>query len=282
MGRVVAIVNQKGGVGKTTTAVNLAAALAIAEHPTLLIDSDPQANATRALGVEEDPERASLYDALSGEATLDQVEIPLEHLNDLKLVPSDRNLTGAEVELVEAEGREYRLRNLIESYRGSFRHALIDCPPSLGLLTVNALTAADAVLVPVQCEFLALEGISQLVDTIERVRVGLNPDLEIDGVVMTMHDDRTNLARQVVDEVRRVFGDQVYDTVIPRNVRLGEAPSHGKPIFLYDIRSRGADAYLQLAKEFLEHETQGTRPGVEQLDPGSPPAKAALGPEGDT
>jgi len=259
LGRVVAIVNQKGGVGKTTTAVNLSAALAIAERPTLLIDADPQANSTRALGVPADPERASLYDALTGDATLDELKLGLEELPNLALVPGDRELIGAEVELVDREGREQKLKSLIAPIRDTYDAILIDCPPSLGLLTLNALTAADGVLIPVQCEYLALEGISQLMDTLTRVQTSLNPSLEIEGVLLTMFDERTNLARQVVDEVRGAFGDRVYRTVIPRNIRLGEAPSHGKAIFLYDIRSKGAEAYLSLAQEFLQHETQSTR-----------------------
>ena len=184
----------------------------------------------------------------------------------LSVIPSDRDLVGAELELVPVLGREYRLQRHLESIRGGFDYIVIDCPPSLGLLTVNALVASDRVLVPVQCEYLALEGISQLIDTINRVKAVLNPGLEVAGVVMTMYDDRTNLAKQVVDEVRSVFGEKVYRTMIPRNIRLGEAPSYGKPIFLYDIRSRGADAYFELAKEFLEHEEKGTRAGIEQLD----------------
>ena len=275
LARIIAIVNQKGGVGKTTTAVSLSAALAIAERRTLLVDADPQANSTRALGIGDDPERPSLYDVLSNGATLDEALLPVDALPHLSLVPSAQDLIGAEVELVGEERREYRLRGLLDPARERYDFVIIDCPPSLGLLTVNALTAADAVLIPVQCEYLALEGISQLTETVQRVRQALNPRLSIAGILMTMYDERTNLARQVVEEVRGVFGEQVYRTVIPRNIRLGEAPSHGKAIFLYDIRSKGADAYLKLAKEFLEHETQSVGQGAPQPDPGSPPSHAA-------
>ena len=266
MAKTIAVVNQKGGVGKTATAVNLAAALAIAEHRILLIDADPQANSTRSLGFESDPERASLYDALTEGVPLEDLKLTSPDLPFLNLVPGDNSLVGAEVELIGVIGRDYKLRKLLEANRDLYRHVFIDCPPSLNLLTLNALTAADGVLIPVQCEYLALEGISQLLETIALVRENLNPQLAIHGVLMTMYDDRTNLSKQVVDEVRDVLGDRVFKTVIPRNIRLGEAPSHGKPIFLYDIRSKGSIAYFDLAKEFVNNEEKGTGQGVAQPD----------------
>ncbi len=289
LGRVVAVVNQKGGVGKTTTSINLAAALAMTGRPTLLVDADPQANSTRALGFPADPDRPSIYDALSGGTHADQIRVGYPPVPHLSLVPSDTDLVGMEVELVEADEREYRLKRFLEGERELFDHVVIDCPPSLGLITINALVAADAVLVPVQAEYLALEGVSQLMQTIERVREALNPGLAIAGVLITMYDDRTNLARQVVEDVRSVFGDQVFRTIVPRSVRLGEAPSHGQPIFLYDGRSRGAEAYRRLTEEYLSHEEKGAGQGAEQPHPartseasagGSLPDAVAGGSEG--
>ena len=245
---VMAVVNQKGGVGKTTSAVNLAACLAAAERPTLLVDMDPQANASSAYGI-VNAER-QVYDALIDEVPLTQCAYETE-LDTLHVVPAGRDLVGAEIELVGKEEREFQLARAIRSMGEAYEIILIDCPPSLGLLTLNALSAADAVLIPLQCEYYALEGLANLVETVDLVKAQLNPRLDIQGIVLTMADQRNNLARQVEGEVRSHFGDKVYRTRIPRNVRLSEAPSHGQPILLYDIHSKGAVAYTKLAEELL-------------------------------
>jgi chromosome partitioning protein len=247
--RVLAIANQKGGVGKTTTAINLAAAMAALEKKMLLVDCDPQANATRGLGVMA--EEANLYDVLSGEAGVEEIVRPTG-FPFLDIVPAGRDLVGVEVEFVGLEGWEYRLSRALERLRPAYDAILLDCPPSMGHLTVSALVAADGVLVPLQCEYFALEGISALVSTVQRIQSGTNPRLTIAGILLTMYDERTNLSKDVAREVRRHFASRVYETIVPRNVRLAEAPSHGTPIFAYDIKSRGAEAYLALAREILQ------------------------------
>jgi chromosome partitioning protein len=255
MGRIVAIANQKGGVGKTTTAINLAASLAVENQSILLIDVDPQGNLTSGVGRKgQSAEAGSIYEALtSPEPTVDaRPYVIATDLDHMRLIPADRNLTGAEIELVTLPAREERLRALLHPLRDAYDYMFVDCPPSLGLLTLNALVAADAVLIPLHCEYFALEGLADLIATLERVRASLNPGLEIEGVLLTMYDERTNLGQQVAADVRAFFKEKVYRTVIPRNVRLGEAPSHGLPVMLYDIKSRGAEAYTSLAREVLE------------------------------
>ena len=251
MARIIAIANQKGGVGKTTTAVNLAASLAVAEQRTLLIDGDPQGNATSGIGLTREQLGATVYDALIGEVPIAQATLHAVQFKHLDVVPATPDLAGAEVELVDHPQRDRAMRNAVQPIRGQYDFVLIDCPPSLGLITLNMLAAADSLLIPVQCEYYALEGLSQLLNTVHLVQHSVNEHLAIDGVLLTMYDARLNLSRQVATEAREYFGTKVFDTVIPRNVRLAEAPSFGKPIILYDVSSVGAVAYMNVARELL-------------------------------
>jgi chromosome partitioning protein len=253
MSKVIAIANQKGGVGKTTTAINLGASLAANDLKVLIVDSDPQGNATTGLGISKTDGRPTLYQALLGDEDLANTIVKTD-FEGLDLVPSDKNLVAANLELVELAGRESRLREKLETIRDQYHYILIDCPPALDLLTVNAMVAADSILIPMQCEFFALEGVSQLLDTVDRVRDSFGSKIKVEGVLLTMYDDRTNLTRQVEEDLRKFFEQEVFQTVIPRSIRLAEAPSFGKPILAYDVRSRGAESYIQLAKEILAHE----------------------------
>lgn len=265
MARIIAVANQKGGVGKTTTAINLGASLATAGRKTLILDSDPQANTTGGLGFSKDPSRRTLYNVIILSEPAERVVIPTE-VSGLDLLPSDKNLVGAAVELVSMENREYRLKAFMEVIRPAYDFIIIDCPPALDLLTINALAASDSVLVPIQCEYYAMEGVAELYDTLMRLRRNINPSLAIEGILLTMFDDRTTLSKQVAADLRSFFGSQVFNTVIPRNVRLAEAPSHGKPIITYDMSSKGADSYIQLAKEVIDNDAKRAGEGSERTD----------------
>ena len=271
MSRIIAIANQKGGVGKTTTAINLGASLAVAEKRTLIIDIDPQANATSGVGVKKDQVESSIYDVLVDDVPLGEVVLPRVHFPFLDIAPATRDLVGVEVELVRRRGRETLLRDALAPVRDAYDYILIDAPPSLGMLTLNTLAAADTVLIPIQCEFYALEGLSQLLNTVRIVQKNLNPALQIEGVLLTMFDSRLNLSRQVAEEAKEYFGPKVYETTIPRNVRIAEAPSFGEPIVLYDILSSGAKSYLALAQEVI------ARGGAERIGGELPLASSAGG-----
>jgi len=285
LARIIAVANQKGGVGKTTTTVNLGASMAVAEQRTLLIDCDPQANTTSALGFPKDPARRTLYQSLILSEPLDRIILRTQ-VEGLDLIPSDKNLVGASIELVGVENREYRLKAILQGLLDRYSFILIDCPPALDLLTLNALAASDSVLVPIQCEYLALEGVSELLDTLMRLRRTINPALAIEGILLTMYDDRTTLSKQVAADLRSFFGSQVFESVIPRNVRLAEAPSHGKPVMFYDINSRGAESYIQLAKEVIANAQKRIGQGSQRIDSGArttdSAASAAAGAGGTT
>jgi chromosome partitioning protein len=268
LARIIAVANQKGGVGKTTTAVNLAACLAAAEQPTLLIDCDSQANSTAAIGFPKDPSRRTLYHTLILNESFDKI-LQKSQVDGLDVVPADKNLAGAAVELVNAENREYKLQTALKQLQDKYRFIILDCPPALDLLTLNALVAASAVLIPIQCEYLALEGVSELLDTLMRIRRTLNPSLEIEGILLTMYDERTTLSRQVATDLRSFFGTQVFQSVIPRNVRLAEAPSFGKPIIFYDIHSKGAEGYTQLAQEVIANAEKRVGTGARSAHSGA-------------
>lgn len=251
MAKVIAIANQKGGVGKTTTAINLSAFLALAKKKVLVIDSDPQGNTSSGFGIDKNALEHTFYDLMEGTTTFDETKISVEGFKKLDVLPSNENLSGAEIELIGVEKREYILKNIIDKIRDKYDFIIIDCPPSINLLTLNALTGADSILVPLQCEYYAMEGLSSIMHTVSLIQKNLNPNLELEGIVFTMYDSRTNLSMQVVEEVKKYLGENVYKSIIPRNVRLSEAPSHGLPINFYDGKSKGAEAYELLAKEII-------------------------------